>query len=94
MAFFYPWPQRPAGLIETAFDELASRWQPILDHAEDNDVNICYEIHLEEDLHDGVTFEMFLERVDNHAAICFTIHRTTPCSVLNTSTTSISTKTE
>ncbi|WP_114963863.1 sugar phosphate isomerase/epimerase family protein [Tritonibacter mobilis] len=65
--YVYPWPQRPAGLIETAFDELARRWRPILDHAEENGVNICYEIHPGEDLHDGVTFEMFLERVDNHS---------------------------
>src|SRR5580704_330401 len=28
--YIYPWPQRPAGLIETAFDELAKRWLPIL----------------------------------------------------------------
>ena len=65
--YFYPWPQRPAGLVETAFDELAARWRPILDHAEDCGVNVCYEVHPGEDLHDGVTFEMFLERVDNHA---------------------------
>ncbi|MBA5777118.1 sugar phosphate isomerase/epimerase [Stappia sp. F7233] len=65
--FVYPWPQRPAGLIETAFDELARRWRPILDHAEENGVDICYEIHPGEDLHDGVTFEMFLDRVGNHA---------------------------
>jgi len=65
--YMYPWPQRPAGLVEQAFDELARRWRPILDHAEDNGVDICYEIHPGEDLHDGVTFEMFLERVGNHA---------------------------
>ena len=65
--YIYPWPQRPAGLVETAFDELARRWRPILDHAEDCGVDICYEIHPGEDLHDGVTFEMFLERVGNHA---------------------------
>ncbi len=65
--YVYPWPQRPAGLIEAAFDELAKRWRPILDHADANGVDICYEIHPGEDLHDGVTFEMFLERVDNHA---------------------------
>ncbi len=65
--YVYPWPQRPEGLVEAAFDELAKRWRPILDHAEDNGVDICYEIHPGEDLHDGVTFEMFLERVDNHA---------------------------
>ena len=64
--FVYPWPQRPTGLVETAFDELAKRWKPILDHAEDCGVNVCYEIHPGEDLHDGVTYEMFLERVGNH----------------------------
>ncbi len=65
--YMYPWPQRPAGLIETAFDELARRWKPILDHADACGVDICYEIHPGEDLFDGVTFEMFLERVGNHA---------------------------
>jgi sugar phosphate isomerase/epimerase len=65
--YVYPWPQRPAGLIETAFDELAKRWRPILDHAEACGVDICYEIHPGEDLHDGATFEMFLERLGNHA---------------------------
>jgi len=64
--FVYPWPQRPAGLIETAFDELAKRWQPLLDHADAHGVDICYEIHPGEDLHDGISFEMFLERVANH----------------------------
>jgi len=64
--YIYPWPQRPAGLVEAAFDELAKRWRPILDHAEDCGVNVCYEIHPGEDLHDGVTYEMFLERVNNH----------------------------
>lgn len=65
--FVYPFPQRPAGLVETGFDELARRWRPILDHAEDCGVDVCYEIHPMEDLHDGVTFEMFLERLDGHA---------------------------
>ncbi len=65
--FMYPWPQRPAGLVETAFEELAKRWTPILNHAEECGVDVCYEIHPGEDLHDGVTFEMFLERVKNHA---------------------------
>ncbi|GGF73045.1 AP endonuclease [Paracoccus acridae] len=65
--FVYPWPQRPAGLVEAAFDELARRWRPILDHAEDCGVDICFEIHPGEDLHDGDSFEMFLERVGGHA---------------------------
>ncbi len=64
--YLYPWPQRPAGLVETAFDELAKRWLPILDAFDDAGVDLCYEIHPGEDLHDGVTFEMFLGRVNNH----------------------------
>src|SRR6266568_3283265 len=64
--YFYPWPQRPAGLVETAFDELARRWRPILDVFDESGVNACFEIHPGEDLHDGVTFEMFLERVGGH----------------------------
>ncbi|MBM88657.1 MAG: AP endonuclease [Gammaproteobacteria bacterium] len=64
--YFYPWPQRPAGLIELAFDELAKRWLPILDAFDDAGVDIGFEIHPGEDLHDGVTFEMFLDRVNNH----------------------------
>lgn len=64
--YVYPWPQRPAGLVEDAFDELARRWRPILDVFDDNGVDIAFEIHPGEDLHDGVTFEMFLARVDNH----------------------------
>ena len=64
--YFYPWPQRPAGLVEDAFDELARRWRPILDVFDENGVDIGFEIHPGEDLHDGATFEMFLERVDNH----------------------------
>jgi sugar phosphate isomerase/epimerase len=64
--FVYPWPQRPAGLVETAFDELAARWLPILNHAEDCGIDLCYEIHPGEDLHDGISFEMFLDRVKGH----------------------------
>ncbi len=64
--YVYPWPQRPAGLIEAALDELASRWQPILDYADEHGVDIAYEIHPGEDLHDGVSYEMFLDRVKGH----------------------------
>lgn len=64
--YFYPWPARPAGLVEDAFDELARRWKPILDVFDENGVDAAFEIHPGEDLHDGVTFEMFLERVGNH----------------------------
>ena len=65
--YVYPWPQRPAGLVEEAFDELARRWLPIFDHAEDMGVDLCFEIHPGEDLHDGISFEMFLDRVKGHA---------------------------
>jgi sugar phosphate isomerase/epimerase len=63
---FYPWPQRPAGLVEMGFAELGARWRPILDQFDDCGVDVCYEIHPGEDLHDGVTFERFLEAVNNH----------------------------
>jgi sugar phosphate isomerase/epimerase len=65
--YLYPWPQRPAGLIEEAFDELARRWKPVLDAYEEAGVDLCYEIHPGEDLFDGTTFEMFLDRVKGHA---------------------------
>ena len=64
--YIYPWPQRPPGLIETAFDELAKRWRPILDAFDAAGVDLCFELHPGEDLHDGVTFDMFLERVGGH----------------------------
>ncbi len=62
----YPWPQRPAGLVDLAFEELARRWRPILDAFDEAEVDLCYEIHPGEDLHDGVTFERFLEATGNH----------------------------
>jgi sugar phosphate isomerase/epimerase len=64
--YVYPWPQRPPGLIEMAFDTLAARWKPILDVFDAAGVDVCFEIHPGEDLHDGASFEMFLARVDNH----------------------------
>ncbi|EEI93152.1 AP endonuclease, family 2 [Sphingobacterium spiritivorum ATCC 33300] len=64
--FVYPWPQRPENLIETGFAELARLWLPILDEGERYDVDLCYELHPGEDLHDGVTFDMFLQKVNYH----------------------------
>lgn len=66
----YPWPQRPAGLVETGFKELANRWLPILNIFDEHGVDVCYEIHPGEDLHDGVTYEMFLEKVNDHPRAC------------------------
>jgi len=66
--YMYPWAPRPAGLVEEGFAELAKRWRPILDVYAEEGVNVCYEIHPGEDLHDGVTFERFLDAVDQHAS--------------------------
>lgn len=64
--FIYPWPQRPAGLVEEAFAELGRRWRPILDAFDSEGIDIGYELHPGEDLHDGVSFERFLDEVGNH----------------------------
>jgi sugar phosphate isomerase/epimerase len=66
----YPWPQRPAGLVEEGFTELAKRWRPILDEFDNCGVDVCYEIHPGEDLHDGISYEMFLAKVNNHPRAC------------------------
>ena len=64
--YLYPWPQRPAGLIDEAFAELARRWRPILDIYDEHGVDIGYEIHPGEDVFDGATWEMFLDALDGH----------------------------
>ena len=67
---FHPWPQRPEGLVNEGFKELAKRWLPILNEFDQCGVNVCYEIHPGEDLFDGITYEMFLEKVNNHTRAC------------------------
>lgn len=67
---FHPWPQRPAGLVDEGFSELARRWTPILNYFDECGVDVCYEIHPGEDLFDGETYEMFLEKVNNHPRAC------------------------
>ena len=64
--YVYPWPQRPAGLVDEGFAELAQRWRPILDVYGEEGVDLCFELHPGEDLHDGATFERFLAAVDDH----------------------------
>jgi len=66
----YPWPQRPAGLVEMGFTELANRWLPVLNEFDECGIDLCYEIHPGEDLHDGISYEMFLEKVNNHPRAC------------------------
>jgi sugar phosphate isomerase/epimerase len=67
---FHPWPQRPAGLVEEGFRELAKRWTPLLNAFDEQGVDVCYEIHPGEDLFDGITYEMFLEQVKDHPRAC------------------------
>lgn len=67
--FIYPWPQRPAGLVEEGFKELAKRWLPILNFADEHGVDIAYELHPGEDLYDGETFELFLKATGNHPRV-------------------------
>lgn len=66
--YIYPWPQRPAGLVEEAFSELARRWRPLLDAFAENGVRCAFELHPGEDLHDGASWERFLDAVDHHPA--------------------------
>ncbi|HLG89522.1 MAG TPA: sugar phosphate isomerase/epimerase [Alphaproteobacteria bacterium] len=68
--FLYPWPQRAPELVDIGFSELARRWRPILDVCEDEGVDLCFEIHPGEDLHDGASFERFLDAVDEHPRAC------------------------
>ncbi len=68
--YFYPWPQRSAGLIDEAFNELTRRWLPILQSFDDAGVDVCFELHPGEDLHDGTTFDRFLAGVGGHPRAC------------------------
>jgi sugar phosphate isomerase/epimerase len=63
---FYPWPPRLPGLVSDGFTELARRWVPLLDAFDQEGVDVCYEVHPGEDIHDGVTFERFLEATRRH----------------------------
>ena len=67
---FHPWPQRPAGLVEEGFKELARRWIPILNYFDECGVDVCYEVHPGEDIFDGITYELFLEAVHQHPRAC------------------------
>jgi sugar phosphate isomerase/epimerase len=66
----YPWPQRPEGIIEEAFKELAKRWRPLLDLAHENGIAFTFEPHPGSDVYDGATYELFLDYTDHHPAAC------------------------
>ena len=65
--YLYPWPQRPKGLIEEAFAELALRWLPVLNALDDAGADVCFELHPGEDLFDGTSLERFLDSTGQHA---------------------------
>lgn len=68
----YPWPQRPDGIIDESFTELAKRWKPILDVAQEHGITFGYELHPGSDIYDGATYEMFLDKVNEHPSACLT----------------------
>ena len=65
----YPWPQRPEGLVTQGYKELYRLWKPVLDTADEYGIDIAFELHPGEDLHDGLCFEQFLEASNNHPRI-------------------------
>ncbi len=68
--YLYPWPKRPQGLIEEAFNELSDRWMPILDVFDEHGVDLCFELHPGQDLHDGASFDRFLDLCEEHPRLC------------------------
>ncbi|UZF95409.1 sugar phosphate isomerase/epimerase family protein [Bosea sp. NBC_00550] len=64
--YFYPYPPAPEGLLDAGFRELARRWRPILDAYGADGIELCFELHPSEDLHDGATFERFLALLGGH----------------------------
>jgi sugar phosphate isomerase/epimerase len=62
----YPWPPYAGNYVSDGFKELARRWLPVLNCFDDQGIDVCFELHPTEDLHDGITFERFLTAVNNH----------------------------
>ena len=70
--YVYPWPQRSETLIDDAFNELAKRWMPLLDLAQDRGITFGFELHPGSDLFDGASFLKFLDKTGHHPAACIT----------------------
>jgi sugar phosphate isomerase/epimerase len=70
--YMYPWPQRSAGLVEEAFEELAKRWLPVLDFGHAHGITFGYELHPGSDLFDGATYQRFLDITNHHPTACLT----------------------
>ena len=67
--FLYLYPPRPTGLVEEGFAELARRWRPIVEAFDKAGVDLCFEVHPGEDIHDGASFELFLDAMDQHPRV-------------------------
>ena len=68
--YMYPGGWRPEGIVEDGFSELANRWRPLLDYFDGYGIDVAYEVHGAQDIHDGLTFERFLESVGGHSRCC------------------------
>ncbi len=68
--YVYPWPKRPQGLIDEAFEELAKRWIPVLNYFDEQGIDLCFELHPGQDLHDGASFDRFLDACNEHQRLC------------------------
>jgi sugar phosphate isomerase/epimerase len=64
--YLYPFPPRAPGIIEEGFTELAKRWLPLLNAFDDAGCDVGFEIHPGEDVMDGTSFEMFLDKLKGH----------------------------
>jgi sugar phosphate isomerase/epimerase len=64
--YHHPWPQRSDAFIDTAYTELATRWRPLLDFCDECGVDVAFELNPGEDIFDGTTFEMFLDKLGGH----------------------------
>lgn len=67
--FLHPWPPAMQNLAAEGLAELARRWRPILDAMDSLGVDLCFEIHPTTDLHDGASFERFLDLLGGHCRV-------------------------
>lgn len=67
----YPWPHRPAELVDAWFTKVDKSWLPIIDVLDEASDDVCSKIQLDEDLHNGFSSKRFSQTVDQHRCACF-----------------------